>query len=376
MARILILTAGFGEGHNTAARCACEALQAMPGGNEVRVLDPLAEASPLLTAVTREAYLGIINHCPIVWRWIYEATDTFGGKSPIHGALRPAMRRVADELAGFRPDAVVTTYPLYLQFWAELFPAGSTPPCPLLTVVTDSITINAIWTRGRSTLWCATDPLTAGRLVDLGVPAGAVRVTGFPVSPKLASLRREMPAPGSGMPFRLLFFPIASRAHTRKMLAEMARLPATPAWTCTVVLGKNKDNLRPMIDDAIRRGTLPADTRTIGWTDQIPELLNSHHLVLGKAGGATVHEARTAARPMLVHYMVPGQEEGNARLLEAEGAGHLLAAPGDFKRRWEDLTRDGFAGWRTAHEALLGSAPPDPAHQLATLVLASLSPTP
>ena len=31
--------------------------------------------------------------------------------------------------------------------------------------------------------------------------------------------------------------------------------------------------------------------RIIGWTRKIPRLLNSHHLVIGKAGGATVHEA-------------------------------------------------------------------------------------
>lgn len=376
MARILILTAGFGEGHNTAARCTREALLARSPDNDVRVLDPLADACPRLTAMTRDAYLAVINHFPLIWRWIYEATNAIGDGTPVAGILNPALRRVAHELAAFRPDVVVSTYPLYLQFWAEMFPPGSTPPCPLVTVVTDSITINAIWTRGRSSLWCATDPITAGRLEDLGIDAASVRVTGFPVSPKLTALPRAMPPPRGPEPFRVLFFPIASRTRTRMILAQLAGLPESPAWTCTVVLGKQKDNLRCLIDDAIKRDALPADTRIIGWTDQIPELLNSHHMVLGKAGGATVHEARTAARPMLIHYMVPGQEEGNARLLEEEGGGYLLEAAGDLRRHWDAWTRDGFRGWQMAHESLLRSAPPDPAHRLATLITTLASPTP
>ncbi len=376
MSRILILTAGYGEGHNTAARCCREALQALDPGGEARVLDPMSEASPRLTAVTREAYLGIINHLPSLWKTIYDLADTNDFGRHGRGLLGGALHHMQKALEEFRPDVVVTTYPLYTTFWEELFPGNSPTPCPFVTVVTDSITVNAIWSRGRSSCWCVTDPLTVTRLADLGVSPDRIHVTGFPVSPKLASLPREKPVPARGEPLRLLWFPIAAKKHTESYLQALSRMPRDPAWTCTVVLGKHKDNLRPMIEKAIADGRLPAGTEIIGWTDQIPELLNRHHVVLGKAGGATVHEARTAARPMLIHYMVPGQEQGNALLLESEGGGHLLAGPDDLIARWEAWTRDGHAGWLRAHQALLVSAPPDPAHRLARLVLSLSSPTP
>jgi processive 1,2-diacylglycerol beta-glucosyltransferase len=343
---------------------------------ETRVLDPIALASPRLTAVTREAYLGIINHFPWLWKAFYEFADRAEGDPLGAPGLRGACARLAAELETFRPDLVITAYPVYVGFWACLFPPSAPAPCPLVTVVTDSLTINAVWTRGRSDLWCVTDEGTAGRLADLGVDAARVRVTGFPISPKLAALDRRMEAPSAGQPFRMLWFPIASKRHTERWIAAIAGLPAQPPWTCTVVLGKHKDNLRPMIEAAIAAGRLPAGTAIIGWTDQIPRLLNEHHVVLGKAGGATVHEARAAARPMGIHYMVPGQEEGNALLLEREKGGCLLRSPSDLAELWARWTADDFAGWRAAHAALLASAPPDPAHRLARLSLELLSPSP
>lgn len=376
MARILILTAGFGEGHNTAARCTGEALASLAPQVATKVIDPIALACPRLTAITREAYLGIINHTPLVWKAIYEMADRCGNDSLGGMGLRAARARMASELADFKPDLAITTYPVYVGFWEQLFPEGSPTPCPLITVVTDSLTVNSIWAQGRSDLWCVTDEGTVGRVRDLGVDASRIHVTGFPVSPKLAEFQREKSAPAGGEPFRLLWFPIASKRHTTTWLHSLAALPRTPSWTCTVVLGKHKDNLRPMIESAISAGKLPPGTEIIGWTDQIPRLLNEHHAVLGKAGGATVHEARTAARPMGIHYMVPGQEEGNALLLENENGGRLLRGPGDLGSLWDEWTRDGFAGWKSAHASLLGSAPPDPAHRLARLSLSLLYPPP
>ena len=61
----------------------------------------------------------------------------------------------------------------------------------------------------------------------------------------------------------------------------------------------------------------------LGWTNQIPQLMLSNHLVIGKAGGATVQEAIAARCPMIVNQVIPGQEEGNARLIKPRGLGAI-----------------------------------------------------
>ena len=96
----------------------------------------------------------------------------------------------------------------------------------------------------------------------------------------------------------------------------------------------------------------PGRVRIIGWTRKVPQLLTSHHLVVGKAGGATVHEAIAARCPMLIHHLVPGQEEGNLRLLEAIGGGGLADSPEALSRQVADLLADHAAGWRSMKHAL------------------------
>ena len=52
-------------------------------------------------------------------------------------------------------------------------------------------------------------------------------------------------------------------------------------------------------------------------------MMTSHHIFIGKAGGATVQEAIAAQIPFLVSHVVPGQEEGNIALIEQTGIGAL-----------------------------------------------------
>jgi processive 1,2-diacylglycerol beta-glucosyltransferase len=53
------------------------------------------------------------------------------------------------------------------------------------------------------------------------------------------------------------------------------------------------------------------------------QAMASHHLYIGKAGGATVQEAIAAQIPFVVSHVVPGQEEGNIAFIEEAGIGAL-----------------------------------------------------
>jgi processive 1,2-diacylglycerol beta-glucosyltransferase len=55
---------------------------------------------------------------------------------------------------------------------------------------------------------------------------------------------------------------------------------------------------------------------------------------------------------MLIHHLVPGQEEGNLRLLEAIGGGNLADSPAALTRQVSDLLADQAAGWRSMKHSL------------------------
>jgi hypothetical protein len=78
--------------------------------------------------------------------------------------------------------------------------------------------------------------------------------------------------------------------------------------------------------------------RIYGWTNQMPRRLMSHHLVIGKAGGAMVQEAIAARCPMIVNQVIPGQEEGNAELIETLDIGAVARN----KKEVRELVEEGF----------------------------------
>ena len=66
--RILILTAGFGEGHNSAARGVRDGLaRVAPDQTTVELRDLFAEAYGRINELVRRSYLALVNSAPRAW---------------------------------------------------------------------------------------------------------------------------------------------------------------------------------------------------------------------------------------------------------------------------------------------------------------------
>lgn len=338
--RILIVTAAFGDGHNSAARNLALALEA--SGAHTLVADPCMLGAPRVTALVNRAYRLVTTRFPSIWASIYRSTDRCDfsrNRSPLMRLPEHALNRLVQE---FQPDSVVCTYPLYPYYMLRI---GA--KTPVFTVVTDSIEINAAWRRAPSTAWLVTDPATRDTMIRAGLPADRVIDTGFPVHPVFAGMHAIRPDDPCE-PFRILYFPTARSAqlgsHARALLA------ASVGVHLTIVMGRNTRQLLPTAREI--KTAHPGRVRLIGWTRKVPRLLASHHLCVGKAGGATVHEAIAARCPMLIHHLVPGQEEGNLRLLETIGGGALADQPDRLSQAVTTLLSGDASGWRGMKHAL------------------------
>ena len=83
MKNILILTAGYGEGHNSAARGIRDGLRKIaPHDVHVELHDLFAETYGVVNDWARVLYMGMINRTPRVWgviyRWLDRQTDFVG----------------------------------------------------------------------------------------------------------------------------------------------------------------------------------------------------------------------------------------------------------------------------------------------------------
>ena len=342
--KILILTAAFGEGHNSAARNLSLALAPMSA--ETRVADPCLLSAPNSTALVQWGYRLVTTHFPKVWESIYRGTDQCDFSRPNLPFMHQPESYLQGLVAEYRPDAIVSTYPIYPYFLERHF-AEIGKRLPVFTVVTDSIEINASWLRAPTDFFLVTDRATLETMRCWGIPEKKIIETGFPVNPAFSELI-PVPADDSCAPFRVLYFPTAKKPFVSRH--SRALLEASPNVHLTIVMGKN---FRLLQSRAVEiKATYPGRVRLLGWTRKVPQLLNKHHMVIGKAGGATVHEAIAARCPMLIHHIVPGQEEGNLHLLQQLGAGDLAELPEDLTVAITRILANDAAKWRAMKAAL------------------------
>ena len=363
MSRTLILTAGYGEGHNSAARALLAAFRAQPD-SEAEMVDLFALRAPRLNNLSRRAYLGLINRAPSLWSSTYRWLDQ-SPRAPLLfrtlGSHTRLLRRLIEEK---RPTALVCTYPVYPWLLQQLRAGGMVLP-PVYTVVTDALTINSLWYRAPADGWFVTDHDSATFLHHVGLPASRVHVSGFPVAADFAERPAWFlpPDPRTDSERRILYMINSDRPRA---LATVRALMLWKNWHLTITAGKDLKLQEELI--RLTRGA-PARVEVLGWTNRIPELLMTHHVVISKAGGATTQEAINALCPLLVNQIVPGQEEGNYELLRRHAAGVLAETPTALVNALQSAFANDAQLWHTWRDNLRKIARPQAAREIAIQVL-------
>ena len=311
MKRILILTAGFGEGHNSAARGVRAGLARVAPKVEVELRDLFPETFGAFNEIVRRAYLALINRWPKAWGHVYnwlDRKDDFDRRFQKFRGLKKNLGRLLDR---FQPEVVVSTFPPYPYVLQQIL--GSERRCKNIAVVTDSITVNAIWYRSPADYFIVANEQSAAVVRQGGVAPERIKVFGFPVSPRFADYAKDRQSPAEITP-RVLYVINAGTYRAPALVRELLELNIH----LTVTVGRD-EKLRRAVEAAAGHHKIDI----FGWTEEVPRLLCESHVLIGKAGGATVQETIAAGCPMIINHVVSGQEEGNARLIVETNSGAI-----------------------------------------------------
>jgi processive 1,2-diacylglycerol beta-glucosyltransferase len=278
---------------------------------EVRVLDVLQESSALYRVMLAKGYFVLVEDLPWLVEWGYDVSDPpFRRRGPIDPWTRANAVPVIRAIKRFRPTAIVCTHFLPAQLLASL----------LLRGVIDARTASVTTDYDFQGLWL-TDAFHAlfvareeGRVevMALGLPSDRVAATGIPIGTQPDAA----PARNTDKPPMLLISAGASGGNYAVSVVRQTLHMRSP-FTATVVCGRNVA-LRQRIEQLVA----PAGDRyrVLGFTEEMPQLLRSADLFVGKPGGLSASECMAAGLPMVLVNPIPGQEDRNGDYLLEQGA--------------------------------------------------------
>ncbi|WP_343901784.1 MGDG synthase family glycosyltransferase [Arthrobacter rhombi] len=309
--RVMILSAGVGSGHNSAAAAVQQACSARADISEVQVLDVLQVSSALYRDVLGKGYFVLVEGLPWLVEWGYDASDPpFRRRGPIDPWTRVNAFPVVRAIKRFRPTAIVCTHFLPAQLLATLLLRGVIDA--KTAVVTTDYDFQGLWlTSAFHQLFVAREEARI-ELTALGLPTDRIAATGIPIAVKPDTT----PARDANEPPMLLISAGAKGGDYAAAVVQQT-LHMRSAFTATVVCGHD-DALRRRIEQLVE----PAGDRyrVIGFTDKMPELLRRADLFVGKPGGLTASECMAAGLPMVLVNPIPGQEVRNGDYLMEQGA--------------------------------------------------------
>jgi UDP-N-acetylglucosamine:LPS N-acetylglucosamine transferase len=313
---VLIVSADMGEGHNSAGRALEQAARARWPEVEVRWLDTLDVMGRGVGPAFRGIYVTNVERTPWLyeffytsirrWRWFSVSSRAFVGNW--------AGRRLAKPIAEFRPDVIMSTYPLgsaglaWLRKHRRLdVPTGAWvcdfSPHPFwvyrdldLNLVMHEVAI------GPAKRWVPGSPV--------GVSAPPVRAAFAPGDRAAARARFGLPAEGFVALVSCGVFGFGSVFSAAKVL-----LAADPELTVVVACARNERLRERLLADGDHGGRLHA----LGWVDDMPALTLASDFVVTNAGGATSLEALACGRPIVMYQPIAAHGRANALLMAEAG---------------------------------------------------------
>jgi processive 1,2-diacylglycerol beta-glucosyltransferase len=343
--RAVIITASVGTGHNAAARALSAELQRRRPDLELITLD----AMDLCPGVFRWYYAGGFTLAMTRFGWLYGLGFRLSDRPqkpcrclrerPRLWTERLMLRPLAEKLEQIRPDLIVNTHFISAPVVRHLQQEGRID-CPQAHVVTD-IQMHRWWYTPEMAHWFVPQPYTARRCSQWGVDDDRVTVSGIPIEPKWEAETAPMQALRDkwGLPAREPIALLSGGAvFTVGPIAKIARrlLDSCPRLHLIALAGRNKKLLATLSKLAARQPRL----KPIGFTDCMHELVEMASLMITKPGGITTSECLSKGTPMLLMNPVPGQEGGNAKFFQRQGAAEIARGKRRIVQRAADILRD------------------------------------
>lgn len=299
-------------GHASAAHALAEQLKAIPECANVLVEDIFLHALKRNCHLLYGYFSFVVKKANWIYNWIYRRSEqvekSAGSGFPLKRVFLNALGHLID---GTNADVVISTLPICSQMVSE-YKQATGRRLMLVTCITD-VTSHYEWIYPQTDLYLTAAPKIRDQLVEKGVPARSIVVSGIPVRSQFA----QGGFPRTAGPRRLLIMG-GGFGLLPKSAAFYERLNGLSGVKTTVIAGKNHSLYRRLC------GRYPNIT-VLAYVDDVCTHMRAADLILSKPGGITLYESIFAEVPLLMFRPFLEQEKRNCAFALENGLGLLLS---------------------------------------------------
>ncbi|MBS7526425.1 hypothetical protein KHM83_07025 [Fusibacter paucivorans] len=310
MARIIILTASTGGGHDKAA----DNLRILltESGHIVQVSQFMREINRPLNYVVVNSYKQMSLRSPSTFGRLYNLSNRRLVNKRFSNVLNIVGKsKLLAHIEVYKPDLIIGTHLLASNIICTL-KAQNKIRVPYLSVVTDFFP-HLSYINPFVNAYIVGAELTRNVLIQNGIKSRIIYNYGMPLTPNFYAIK-----PQPIEPFTLLIMSGSIGLNFIDDILDYLSKSYLPL-KCIVVCGNNKHllkNLEKQYADDIKSGHF----ELYGFVDKVDLLMDRAHVIVTKPGGLTTSEAIAKELPLLIPFAMPGQEEENTEFLLSAGA--------------------------------------------------------
>lgn len=316
MTKIIILTASTGGGHNQAADTLASYYRT--SGFEVKIIDFLQVKGRTIERLFVDSYALMYNSLPKMYSKLYSFTNNSLSANICSFILKSFEAEISKIVSEEKPQLVIATHPLINGIVCKL-KGKQKITVPFISVITD-FKAHTFYLSNHVDAYITASEYTRLDLIRKGIRAHKVYSYGLPIRKEFLE-KSPAKAPKSKI-FTIL---VMGGSIGHKAIEDVLRnlVCCSNAVKIIMVCGANKALAERLRNDyPTKIGNKEIDI--LGYTDQVPVLMDEADLLISKPGGLTVSESISKNLPMIIPFMIPGQEEENAAFLTESGCAKVI----------------------------------------------------
>ena len=326
--RVLILSCNTGEGHNSCSAAIQECFEKR--GVHCEVADALRFISRGASRLFSGAHVAMYRHVPGLFRHGYRFLEQHPGvfqqRTPVHRFLTMGTRRLSRFIVEGGFNVVICSHVLSALILTD---ALRSEPLPVRTAfVATDYTCSPTVADSDLDLYFIPHEALVDEFVSCGVPREKIVPSGLPVRSDFytrtdkAEAKRLLGLPGDKKNITLMGGSMGC-GPIKDIAKELSPLLSEDC-ILTVVCGTNQKLYK-----SIEKYELP-NVNLVGYTRDVPLLMDSSEFFMTKPGGITSTEGATKHIPMLFLDVVGGCEEKNLSFFKARGWATGTDDPAEF----------------------------------------------